>query len=279
MVRKVLRITAMVLLSVLTVIVLWVANGFFGNPVSWVLARTGVNRYVEQTYSHLDLHTERFGHDFKTGGYYAYLCSETSGDTAFYVRTDMLGRIRQDSFDVWVAHKYNTELRIREEYRLLADAVFQSGSIPYAMDIDYGDITFAGDEQWGEAEYDFALPRDILVLDKVYDVRELARNAGVLTVYAMDETVTVQKAAEIMLCIRSAFEEAQVPFRLLDFVLRTPMPEDGSPWPDTAVYARILYENIKDEGMEERVRESHEAIVEEYAQLDEEKAMGSTSED
>ena len=167
-----------------------------------------MNRYVEQTYSHLDLHTERFGHDFKTGGYYAYLCSESSGDTAFYVRTDMLGRIRQDSFDIWVAHKYNTELRIREEYRLLADAVFQSGTIPYAMDIGYGDITFAGDEQWGEAEYAFALSRDILVLDKVYDVRELARNAGVLTVYAMDETVTVQKAAEIMLCIRSAFEEA-----------------------------------------------------------------------
>lgn len=197
MVRKVLRITAMVLLSLLTVIVLWVANGFFGNPVSWVLARTGVNRYVEQTYSHLNLHTERFGHDFKTGGYYAYLCSESSGDTAFYVCTDMLGRIRQDSFDIWVAHKYNTELRIREEYRLLADAVFQAGTIPYA----------------------------------------------------------------------------------LDFVLRTPMPEDGSPGPDTAVYARILYEDIKDEGMEERVRESHEAIVEEYAQLDEEKAMGSTSED
>lgn len=160
-------------------------------------ARTGVNRYVEQTYSHLDLHTERFGHDFKTGGYYAYLCSESSGDAAFYVCTDMLGRIRQDSFDIWVAHKYNTELRIREEYRLLADAVFQAGTIPYA----------------------------------------------------------------------------------LDFVLRTPMPEDGSPGPDTAVYARILYEDIKDEGMEERVRESHEAIVEEYAQLDEEKAMGSTSED
>ena len=41
MVRKVLRITAMVLLSLLTVIVLWVANGFFGNPVSLVLQEPG----------------------------------------------------------------------------------------------------------------------------------------------------------------------------------------------------------------------------------------------
>ena len=163
--NKTLKTIVIVFVVMLMCAVGWFANAFLGNPVSWILARGGVNRYVEYTYSGLDLKTERFGYDFKTGGYFAYLCSETSDDTAFYIRTDMLGRVTQDSFDIWVTHKYNTELRIREEYRLLADEVFSSSVFPYELDIDYGDLEFAGDTEWGEALYDFALSRDILELD------------------------------------------------------------------------------------------------------------------
>ena len=279
MFRKWLRYLAVIAAVVVAVLGLLFANAFLGNPVSAILARNAVDRYVDEVYSHLDLQRSRFGYDFKTGGYFAYLTSETSPDTAFYIRTDMLGNIQQDSYDTWVAHKYNTELRIREEYRVLTDTVFQSVDFPYELDIDYGDISFAGDMQWGEAEYEFALPREILELDKTYDVKELGRTAGVLTVYVMDDAVTVEQAAAIMLHIRDLFDDAGVPFRMLDFVLRPPMPEDGSPWPDNAVYARILYEDLLQEGMEERIRESHQSILAEYAKMDQEKSQESISED
>lgn len=276
---KGIRFLVIFTVAVLLAIVMWFANAFLGNPVSWVLARIGVNRYVEQTYFHLDLHTERFGYDFKTGGYYAYVCSATSEDTAFHIDMDMLGRVTYDSYDTWVGHKYNTELRIREEYRVLTDGVFQSAYFPYELDIDYGDIEFAGDAEWGEALRDFALPRDILELDREYDVLELGRQAGILCVYVMDETVTVERAAEVMLHIRSIFDDADVPFRMLDFVLRKPRPADGAPWPEDAVYAQILYEDMVPEGMTERVRESNDAIRERYAEMDREKAEEIASED
>ena len=279
MFRRMIRYLAIAAAVVATGFGLWFANAFLGNPLSAILARNAVDRYVDEVYSHLDLQRSRFGYDFKTGGYFAYLTSETSPDTAFYIRTDMLGNIRQDSYDTWVAHKYNTELRIREEYRVLTDTVFQSVDFPYELDIDYGDISFAGDAQWGEAEYDFALSRDILELDKTYDVKELGRVAGVLTVYTMDDEVTVERAAEIMLHIREIFDDAGVPFRMLDFVLRTPKPEDGAPWPDTAVYARLSYENLQPKGMEERIRESHQSILAEYARMNQEKLAEETSED
>ena len=279
MFRKWLRYLAVISAVVVAVLGLLFANAFLGNPVSALLARNAVDRYVDEVYSHLDLQRSRFGYDFKTGGYFAYLTSETSPDTAFYIRTDMLGNIRQDSYDTWVAHKYNTELRIREEYRVLTDTVFRSGDFPYELDIHYGDISFAGDMQWGEAEYEFALPREILELDKIYDVKELGRVAGVLTVYTMDDEVTVERAAEIMLHIREIFDDAGVPFRMLDFVLRTPKPEDEASWPDTAVYATLSYENLQPEGMEERIRESHQSILAEYAKMDQEKFAEETSED
>ena len=70
----------------------WIANGFLGNPVSAILARSALKQYMEQTYSHLDLQTERFGFDFKSGGYFAYVVSKSSRDTAFYIDMDMRER-------------------------------------------------------------------------------------------------------------------------------------------------------------------------------------------
>ena len=273
------RIFLGMVLALLFVAAAWFANAFLGNPVSWILARTGVKRYVEQTYAHLDLQTERFGYDFKTGGYFAYLASESSGDTAFYIRTDMLGRIRQDSFDTWVVRKFNTELRIREEYRSMAAAVFASADFPYALDIAYGDIAFAGDGEWGESEFDFALSREILELDKTYDIKELGSQAGVLCIHAMDEQVSAQRAAEIMLQIRRIFDDAGVPFRMLDFVLRLPRPEDGTVWPDTAVYSQILYADLVQDGMTERVEESNASILDRFARMDQEKMAELPTED
>ena len=273
--KKVLKLIALITALILLGGLGWFANGLVGNPISRLLAKRALDQYVKQNYSHLNLNTERFGFDFKSTGYYAYVRAEGSTDIAFYIDMDMLGHVTYDSYDTWVTGKMNTEIRVEEQYRQMVKAVLESPEFCYDSDIKGGTLEFVRDWEWGdERDHSYAIPRDELVMDKEYtlaEIRDFGSRAGILTVYIMDDTVTVEQAAEAMLQIRSLFDEAGVPFYRMDFVLRYPKPEDGSPWPDGEVRAELFYEEITEEGMVRRVQKSYEEIEAYFAALDQEK--------
>ena len=281
--RKAVKTILILVLCTFMATLVWIANGFLGNPVSAILARSALKQYMEQTYSHLDLQTERFGFDFKSGGYFAYVVSESSRDTAFYIDMDMLGHVTYDSFDTWVTSKMNTERRVEEQYRQLAKSVLDSSGFPYLSDIKGGTLEFAQDWEWGDKrDHSYAIPRDELVMDKEYslkEVRDLGARAGILTIYVQEDTVTADRAAEIMLHIKELFDAQDVPFYRMDFVLQYPKPEDDSPWPEGDVRAELVYDDIYEEGLTERIQNSHEAIYERFAEMDKEKEILYSSND
>lgn len=281
--KKILKILALVLALCLLGGLGWFANGLVGNPVSRLLAKRALENYVEQTYSHLDLKTERFGFDFKSGGYFAYVRAEGSLDTAFYIDMDMLGHVTYDSYDTWVTSKMNTERRVEEQYRQMTMTVLDSAAFCYTSDIKGGTLEFAQDWELGdERDHSYAIPREELVMDKEYslsEIRQLGARAGILTVYVQEDTVTVERAAQIMLHIKQLFDTEEVPFYRLDFVLQYPKPEDGSPWPEGDVRAELLYDEIIPEGLTDRIRESHESIYAKFAEMDKEKGIVSPSND
>ena len=275
--KKIGKTIILLLVIVFLAGVLWMGNGFFGNTVSALLARMGLNRYVEETYGHMDLQTERFGYNFKTVGYFAYLTSETSRDTAFYIYMDMLGHVTHDSFDTWVTGKMNTEQRVQEQYRVLTDTILESADFPYKSDILGGMLDFQQDREVGDdRDYNYAIPREELILDKQYSEEEIlsfGERAGILTIYVQEDTVTVERAAEIMLDIKAMFDDASVTFYRMDFVLQYPKPEDGSSWPEGDIRAELTYGEIREDGLLERIQASHDAIYELFAELDAEKGI------
>lgn len=281
--KRILKITALVIALALIAGLCWFANGLVGNPVSRLLAKRALDRYVEETYPHLDLNTERFGFDFKSIGYFAYVRSEGSMDTAFYIDMDMLGHVTYDSYDTWVTSKMNTELRVEEQYREMVKNVLNSSDFPYESDIKGGTLEFAQDWEWGDdRDHSYAIPREELVMDKEYslsEIRRLGARAGILTIYIQEDTVTAERAAQIMLDIKELFDAEDVPFYRMDFVLQYPKPEDGSPWPDGDVRAELCYEDIREEGLVQRIRDSHAEIYEGFAEMDKEKDIVSSSND
>lgn len=281
--KRILKITALVMALALIAGLGWFANGLVGNPVSRLLAKRALDRYVEETYPHLDLNTERFGFDFKSIGYFAYVRSEGSMDTAFYIDMDMLGHVTYDSYDTWVTSKMNTELRVEEQYREMVKSVLNSSEFPYESDIKGGTLEFVQDWEWGDdRDHSYAIPREELVMDKEYslsEIRRLGARAGILTIYIQEDTVTAERAAQIMLDIKELFDAEDVPFYRMDFVLQYPKPEDGSPWPDGDVRAELCYEDIREEGLVQRIRDSHAAIYEGFAEMDKEKDIVSSSND
>ena len=268
--KKILKVIALVIALALLGGLGWFANGLVGNPVSRWLANRALNAYMEAHYAHMDLYPERFGFDFKSGGYFAYVRSETSQDTAFYIDMDMLGHVTYDSYDTWVTSKLNTERRVQEQYRELVDSILESPDFPYESNIMGGELEFEQDWEVGDyRDHSHAIPREELVMDKEYSLNEvldLGKRAGILTVYVMEDTVTLERAAQIMLDIRKIFDEAGIPFFRLDFVLQYPRPEEGEPWPEGDVRADILYEDLYEEGLEDRIQESHDAIYAWFAE-------------
>ena len=114
----------------------------------------------------------------------------------------------------------------------------------------------------------YAINQSTLLLDKIYDIRELGRQAGHLVIYVESDAVSVEKAAEIMLDIRAIFDDAGVPFAAMDFTLLYPRSEDETR-PDGEVSVNgFLYDEIYEDGMIERVAEADRALKAYYAEQD-----------
>lgn len=268
--KKYLKIAALIAaLGILTGLG-WFANAFLGNPVSRLLAKQALTAYMEETYADQDVYVDKFDYDFKSGGYYAHILSKTSQDTEFYIDMDMTGHVVYDHYESWVLNKYTTESRLYSEYRGLTDPVMEDKRFPYTLDFGGGRLEFWV-ESPEELEFGIGMPRNELVLDKEYDIRELGAEYGILCIYLMDEEVSVEKAAEMALEIRRAYDEAGVPFQFLDLTLRYPHDEKYQR-KEGHVYCELFYEDIYEEGLVQRVQQSHDAREAYFAKMDEENA-------
>ena len=269
--KKVLKIIALIIAIALIVGICWVANGLNGNPISKMLAKKAANEYLEENFSDTDYYIEELGFSFKFSNYYAHVHSVTSMDTQFTLHIDMLGNVYFDTYDS-VTGGFVTARRVEQEYRELTNQIFENPSFPYPSDIGYGTLEIYPQEALDDPDVndipDYALVQQDLILDQIYDIRELGRQAGHLIIYVESETISFELAAQIMLDIRAEFEKANIPFRAMDFVMQLPLPEEG-PRPDEEVRVKdFRYEDIYQENLIDRIKAAHEELETYYAEQD-----------
>lgn len=269
--KKILKIVALIVAIALIVGVCWFANALNGNPISKMLAEKAADNYLEEHYSETDYYIEKLGFSFKSTCYYAHVRSEISMDTQFTLYIDMIGNVYFDTYDD-VLRGAITARRLEQEYRDLTDQIFDNPSFPYPSDIGYGTLEIYPQEALDDPQVndipDFALVQQDLVLDQIYDIRELGRQAGHLIVYVENDTISFELAAQIMLGIRAEFDKANIPFRTMDFVLQLPLPEEG-PRPDEEVRVKdFRYEDIYEEGLIDRIKAAHDELEAYYAEQD-----------
>ena len=271
--NKTLRIIAFVLAVVLIGGLVWFANAMNGNPVSAMLAKNTAKDYLAETFPNTDYYVERIGYNFKDGNYYAHIRSHTSIDTQFTLYITMLGELRYDTYDS-VTDGFVTAQRLEQAYRDLADTILEGEDYPYKAENGwgYGTLEIYPPEAFVHAEENevppYAIDQSTLILDGDYDIRELGRQAGHLIVYVDSDTVTVERAAEIMLDIKARFDAAGIPFRAMDFVMQYPRPDEGMR-PDGEVRVREFpYEAIYEEALTERIMEADAELDAYYAEMD-----------
>ena len=266
--KKIVKIIALVTALLLIGGLSWFANAMVGNPVSRWLATRTAKTYLAEQYAGTDYEIYEVMYSFKDGNYYAKVNSPSSGDTDFYFRVNLGGKLLYDSYESLVANGQNTAHRLYSEYRALTDPVFDSPEFPYIADICYGDLQFRSRE-WPVTEFPYGYVMEELELDGVYDVGELGKTSARLVVYVDDETVTVERAAEIMLDIKNRMDAIGAGFYVMDFVLEYPRPAEGEEAREGRVETMdFLYADIYEEGMVERVRSANEEAESYHAARD-----------
>lgn len=253
-------------LALLVGFVAYVALAFFGNPVSYLLAKRGAENYLAERYADIDYRIERVSYHPKTKGYNVFVLSPSSEDSYFSIYLDLLGHVRYDDSD-HVTSGWNTWLRLEQEYQALTGAVFASSSFGYTSDLCFGSIATLDEykeERWYHPGEPYGIHFKDLELDEAYDIREIASRVGVLTLYVQGETLTFDRAAEILLDVKEMFDQANVPFYAIDFVMQQGKLPNG----EEINVDGFRYDDITREGLAERIQIAHEQLSAWYVDED-----------
>ena len=271
--KRVLKLAALLVALALLGGLGYFVNELLGNPISEVIAKKVVKERLATTYADTDYYMEDIRYSFKDGYYHAFIKSPSSIDTEFTLMITKIGELRLDTYDD-VSKGFRTAERLRQEYRQLADTVFDSPTFPYKSDTGRagaGLLEIYMEEEMNdpEATYvpSYAISYEELIIDKIYDIKEVGKEAGCLSLHVVSEEVTAECAAEIMLDIRRRFDEADIPFRAMNFNLQYPISKDGQRKEGEICVRNFSYEDIMEEGMEDRVVEAHKALEEYYKEL------------
>lgn len=263
------RKTKIILASIVFILValmLWVANGFLGNPVSKFIANKSAIRYIEKTYPEMDLELGEPKYNFKNGRYNIPVNSSGSIDTSFSIDVSLIGKIKNDSYENYVLSGFNTWQRINREYREIVNNLFESQKFTYKTNIYFGEIKIKeeSEDSFGPS---YGLNLERLALDKIYDIGKIASEAGHLVVYLEDEELNAGRASEILLDIKNLFDSENIPFYAVDISLEKPI-EEGEKNQETFKVREFLYSDIYEKDLDARVGEAARELEKYYKKQD-----------
>ena len=222
----------LIVLSVLLAAgVLYVGDMFLGNPVSRLLVKVHSEKYIRETYpQELHLKMSEIYYDWYSGvAYEIDVRSPVSGDTEFTLHYDRLGRLTQDTYEMYVASGNATLVRLMEAY---------DAQVSRALAGLWDNVTVISGLSSLSPYNGEPVPLDIgidpaqLVLDGEYDASQLGNVYGYLdiNIYEPTKPITVETVAEYLGELKDAMEEAGVGFVELEvFLIRenTKVPEES----------------------------------------------------
>ena len=219
------------------------ANMAVGNPVSHALVTHAAEERLATVYGDRALVLEEVSYNFKDGDYYISVSDPNRLDGDFTMAYNMTGKLLWDRYDYAVEQGRNVHDRLYFNYRTRVDEILNSPLYPYHAEIAFGDLRDISD----------------LESERFYDIDKLGAASGRLVLMIEDDTVSEERAAEILLETRRLFDEAGAGFYAVDLVLRYPKAE-GQPRPEGRIeLLGFLYSDITEEGLALRVQDANRA--------------------
>ena len=251
---------------ILIPLILWLANGFLGNPISKSLANRSAEKYIEKTYPDMNLELDGAVYDFYDGKYNVLVTSPDFDDVRFSIDISQIGKIVMDSYGEYVGSGFNTWERINIEYRNMVDEIIESKDFNYNLSSFYGEIKIREDEFEDLFGQSYGLKIKELELDGIYDIKELGRESGHLVLNIEDEKQDAERASEILVDIKNMFDSKDIPFYAIDLSLTESKSEVDSENRKAFEIREFRYSEINEEGLNKGVEEAAEDLKEYYKQ-------------
>ena len=227
------------------------SNTLVGNPISKKLAKSAAENHLSKQYSGTDYYLESIVYNYKNRNYNASIKSPSSIDTDFSLTMSMLGTLENDTFED-VANGTITARRVNSHYQALTTAIFNHPSFPYHHPDNSGVLDIHSDSDTSTT-HSHSLKQEELILDKIYNVPALGCYAGHLQVHIEDIDVTYRLASEVLLGIKAQFDEAGVPFAIIDLYITHPDSSNEIHANNTICIKRFPYTDIIAENLENRI--------------------------
>jgi len=233
-------------------------NNMYGNPISKSKAQKAAENYLAEAYPGQSLAVEQVQYQMKSGGYDLSVRAPGSADIHFTVCVKPGGKVVYDTYGEEVLSGENTAGRLCAAYAELAVPTLKGLNLEYSIPfVDAYIEVMPAEESPYEQPAEFALPREELTLDAQYDIKSLAGRAGVIVVTATSETVTAERAAQLLLAIRQAMDEASIPFRAVTVTLRLPPDDTGAPNQEgEIVLENFPYDQLTQENLAQRIADA-----------------------
>ena len=220
--RKILGIAALLGLVFLTGFFI---NAFYGNPVSALLARNTARQVLEEQFPGEPYTIESCGYNLKNGCYTVRVSREGSMDDWFDIDVEPDGTFRSHDYADRVPNCWNTWNRLSQDYYDLGKTVMELPDFPEGKaslpGVSGESVYVSAHLRFCDREYpeEYSIFVEDLKVDGIYDLAELGAVAGELNVRAVNEDLTPETAASIMLKIHELTEEAGIRYAVMDFSL------------------------------------------------------------
>lgn len=170
------------------IVVLYVGDMFFGNPVCYWIAQKRAQLYIAENYTaELQLQIDEKYYDWYSGGAYMFrVTSQVSPDTYFDLSYDSRARLAWDGYEHQVLNKGNIIARLNAQYEQEVRSALEKASFPV---YNLGCTLF----------YDLEPIRAQLEPDKAYDISGWAAQQGEIWLVCRPETVTEERLHEVVL--------------------------------------------------------------------------------
>lgn len=167
------------ILGIITGILLFFVNSFYGNPISKYFAEKNGQEYVEENYEDLDLEINDVFYSFKDGYYHLRFQDKNSEDTSFNLYYDSFGRLEGDTYNDIL---FNTWTRFSNELREYGKSLATKNSFGHEINLNI---------------YDEGFGYDRLQLDQVVDFKYFPFSVEA-NIFGYSKEPTMEEAFEIL---------------------------------------------------------------------------------
>ena len=265
--KKTIKIIIAVVIITALGFVLWMATGFYGNPISKVLANNNVDKYIEDNYKELNLDKEKCVYNFKFNDYFVRVQSKDSIDTGFDIHFDSKGNVLRDDYE-YIGD--NTRRRLDDEIHKEVQNILRKKFPAQNNKINACMIDASKDEN---------LPFD-MSLDMPLDIKNTPYPLEV-TMQVFSDEKTYQNVAKIMTEAQEILQKEDIEVAKYDIVI-IPLKDKvedfrGVSWADAITVMDIPVELLSEDNPAEAIEYYDEHQYDENDSVSDIRKIESTS--